>query len=113
MITNVHIVIRRHLRAVTVKSFISESFVDGEYTPVYTSGVNINLAIFPIGREDLNFYGPGVYTSQDFKFYEIGEGTINNKSEITFNGNKYLIDGGTQRSFAGNFTTYLGKRIDE
>jgi len=113
MITNVHIAIRRHLQTVTVKSLISESFVDGEYTPVYATGVNVQLAGFPIGRKDLNFFGDGVYTFQDRKFYEIGAGTLKDKSEITFDGDRYLIDGGTKRNREGGFTTYFGKRISD
>lgn len=113
MITNVHIAIRRHLRTMTVKSKTGESFVDGEYTPVYATGVSINLAAFPIGRRDANFFSDGVYTFQDRKFYEIGNGTLQDKSEISFDGNRYLIDGGTKRNFEGGFTTYFGKRIDD
>jgi len=113
MITNVHIAIRRHLQTVEVKSFISESFVDGEYTPVYATGVNVQLAVFPIGRRDLNFFGDGVYTFQDRKFYEIGAGTINDKSEATYNGDRYLLEGGERRNREGGFTTYFGKRISD
>lgn len=113
MITNVHIAIRRHLRTVTVKSLTGESFVDGEYSPNYATGVNIKMAVFPIGRRDANFFGEGHYTFQDKKFYELGAGTIQDKSEITFDDERYLVDGGTQRNYAGGFTTYFGKRISD
>ena len=113
MVTNVHIAIRRLLRTVTIKSFQSESFVNGEYTPVYATGVSVQMAVFPIGRRDANFFSDGEYTFQDRKFYEIGAGTINDKSEITFDGEHYLVDGGTKMNFEGGFTTYFGKRISD
>lgn len=113
MITNVHIAIRRHLQTITVKSLTGESFVDGEFTPVYATGVSVEMAVFPIGRRDASFFGEGVFTFQDRKFYEIGAGTINDKSEITFDDNRYLVDGGNKRNHAGGFTTYYGKRISD
>jgi|GEM_PF-2542765 len=112
-ITNVHIAITRHLRTVSVDVFQSESYVNGEYTPVYISGVNKSLGIFPITRRDLQFLSDGQYTFQDRKFYEIGSGTLTDKSIITYDNSRYKIDGGTRRNFEGGFTTYLGKRISD
>lgn len=112
-ITNVHIAIKKHLQTITVDTFIGESFVDGEYIPQYVTGVSMQLASFPITRRDLDFFPQGEYTFQDRRFYEIGAGTIQDKSVIMFGGDKYLVDGGTMRNFAGGFTTYLTKRISD
>jgi hypothetical protein len=90
----------RYMQDCTVKSLESEGYTDGEYTPVYATGISVRLAVFPL-------------TPRDLKFYEVGEGTITDKSEITFNDNKYLVNGGSNRFFHGGFTSYIGKRIDD
>jgi hypothetical protein len=114
MITSVHIAIDRHLQGVTYDRYVSESYENGELTPVYATGTNINLAIFPIGRKDLQFFPEGEYTFQDKKFYEkSSSGTIPNKSIIHVGTDKYLVDGGTDRNHAGGYITYLGKRISD
>ena len=110
-ITSVHLAINRYLRTVTVKEFVSESFVAGENVQVYAADTNKELAIFPLSNRDLKYLPEGEYTVQDKKIYEIGSGTISDKSEITFDGSRYIIDGGTRRDFEGGFTTYIGKRV--
>jgi hypothetical protein len=103
----------RYMQDCTVKSLESEGYTDGEYTPVYATGISVRLAVFPLTPRDLKFLGEGQFTMQDMKFYEVGEGTITDKSEITFNDNKYLVNGGSNRFFHGGFTSYIGKRIDD
>lgn len=112
-VTNVHIAINRHLRTMTVDVFQSESFVDGENTQVFSTGVNKTLAIFPLSNRDLQFLPDGVYTFQDKKIYEIGAGTLTDKSIVNFDGSRYIVDGGTKRNFEGGFTTYIGKRVSD
>ena len=111
-ITSVHLAINRHLRSATIKGLVSESFVDGENVQTYAADVIKELAVFPLSNRDLRYLPEGEYTAQDRKFYELGEGTIKDKSEIEFDGIRYIVDGGTQRNFEGGFTTYVGKRID-
>jgi hypothetical protein len=112
-ITNVHLAINRHLRDLVVEIPQSESYVDGELVVVSITGVNKELAIFPLSRRDLEFLPEGEYTFQDKKIYEIGSGTVEDKSIVTFDNSKYLVDGGTRRNFEGGFTTYIAKRISD
>jgi len=113
MITNVHIAINRHLQSVTVDRYHTESYVDGELTPVYVTGVSVDVAVFPIGRRDLDFFPEGTYTFQDKKFYQVTSGTITDKSIITVGDDRYKVDGGTIRIFEGGYVTYFGKRISD
>lgn len=113
-ITNVHVAIIRHLRAVTVDHFVSENYIDGENVQVYATGVSHELAIFPLSNRDLKYLPEGVYTFQDKKIYEIGaSGTLRDKGIIHFDNDRFLIDGGTRRGFEGGFITYLAKRISD
>lgn len=112
-ITQVHKAINRHLRTMTVDVFQSESYVNGEQVAVYATGVSKTLAVFPLSNRDMQFLPDGAYTFQDRKIYELGTGTLIDKSILNFDGDKYLIKGGTKRNFEGGFTTYMSKRIAE
>lgn len=112
-ITNVHTAIVRHLRTMTVDVYQSEGYVSGENVQVFSTGVSKTLAVFPLSNRDISYLPDGAYTFQDRKIYEIGAGTLTDKSILNFDSSRYLIDGGTRRNFEGGYTTYLAKRIAE
>ena len=113
-ITNVHVAINRYLQNITCDIYGSETYVDGELVKTYTAtGVTKKLAVFPLTNRDMRFLEQGQYTFQDKKVYEIGAGTLTDKSIITHDGSKYLIDGGTKRNFEGGYTIYISKKISD
>jgi hypothetical protein len=113
MITQVFKAIVKHLRPVQVRKFVSENYVKGENVRTFATPETIQLACFPITEKDLKFAPEGVYTIEDRKFYEIGSGTIPAKSEIIFNNERYEIKSFSDRSFDGNFTKYMAKKITD
>lgn len=114
MITQVFKAIERHLRPLNVDIFRNESFDSyGEVTQVFATGTIKELAIFPLGYRDLKYLGDGSYTFQDKKIFEVGSGTVSDKSIVHFDNDKYLIDGGTRRNHEGGFTTYIARRISD
>ncbi len=111
MITHVNKSIRKFLQPVLVNLFESESFDSaGELTQIYETGVSVELALFPLGNRELKYLPEGQFTNQDLKVYEIGAGTLTDKSIINYNEKEYLVNGGTQRDLEGGFTSYLAKR---
>jgi hypothetical protein len=112
-VTNVHRAINRHLQNVTIDVFLSESFVNGERVENFSTGVVKKLAVFPLNNRDLFYLDSGVYTFQDKKIFEIGAGTLTDKSIMTHEGSRYIVDGGTKRNFEGGFTSYISKRISD
>lgn len=111
MITHVNKAIRKFLQPVLVDLFSSESFDGaGELTQVYETGVSVKLALFPLSNRDLKYLPEGQFTNQDLKIYEVGAGTLTDKSIINYSDNKYLVNGGSQRDFEGGFTSYIAKR---
>jgi len=109
MITNVYTAIVKHLQTVTISN-VTESVVDGEYVETVVTGTK-QLGIFPLTMKDLNYTPEGAYTLQDKKLYEIGSGTIAKKSILNLSDGNYRIDEWSDRSFDGNFTMYIAKRI--
>lgn len=107
-------VISGFLRDVTVNLFEDETYNDsGILTTAYSSGTTKKLAVFLMNFKDIQNAGEGGYTSQDKKFYEIGSPSIPLKSIINFGSEKYLTDQISDRDFEGNFSMYIGKKIDD
>ena len=107
-------VIAKRLRTATVDLFQSETYDDyGKLQQVFATGVSKRLAIFPLTFKDLQFESEGGYNRQDKKFYEIGEPSINQKSIVYFEDEKYLVDQVSNRLFDGGFSMYIGKKIDD
>lgn len=108
MITNVNVAIIKHLRTLTIET-VSGVTINGEYVEITTSGTR-QLGVFPITSEELRTLPEGMYDFDDRKFYEIGAGTLNKKSYVIFNSNKYLLNRKSDRDFDGGFTVYFGKK---
>jgi hypothetical protein len=107
-------VISGFLRDVTVNLFEGETYNgSGILTTTYSSGTAKRLAIFPITFKDVQNASEGGYTMQDKKFYEIGSPSIPLKSIINFESEQYLTDQISDRNFEGNFSMYIGKKIDD
>jgi hypothetical protein len=107
-------VITQFLRDVAVNLFEGETYNgSGILTTTYSSGTAKRLAVFPMNFKDIQNAGEGGYTSQDKKFYEIGFPSIPLKSIINFGDEQYLTDQVSDRNFEGNFSMYIGKKIDD
>lgn len=112
-VTQVYKAIERHLRPLQLRRFLGEAIVRGQEVRTFGEPETIQLATFPITDKDLRFLPEGVYTIQDRSFYEIGSGTIPQKSEITFENEKFELKSIAGRSFEGNFSKYIGKKITD
>jgi hypothetical protein len=112
-LTSVDRAIKRHLRPTQIARFESEGFIRGQYSRTFGDVTSIDLARFPLTDKDLRYLPEGVYTFQDFKLYEIGSGTIPNKSEMILGSERFEIKSFSDRSFEGNYTHYLAKRITD
>lgn len=111
-LTAVHTAIVRHLRTVTVTPPGAEEVIGGEYVSVHGIPASMSVAVFPLTDKELRFLPEGAYTKQDVKLYEIGGRTIASKSLVaTPDGDTYLVNDYVDRSFEGNFSKYLCKRL--
>jgi len=104
--------LKRHLRTCTVTPPGTEQTIGGEVVRTPGTPVSMSLAVFPLSAKELKFLPEGVYTKQDVKLYEMGGRTIQPQSTVeTPDGDSYLVNDYTDRSFEGNFSKYLCKRF--
>jgi hypothetical protein len=110
MITRAYRALLNRLRTVSVYQY-SEKFVDCERIETLSASGTKNLCIIPITPKHLKYLPEGVYTLQDKKFYEVGSGTIAEKSIIQITEtDKYRVNQIDDRYLDGGFTVYLGKK---
>ena len=111
-LTGVASAIVRHKRTVTVTPPGAETLLGGEYVKVSGTPVSMSVAVFPLTDKELRFLPEGSYTKQDVKIYEIGGRTIEARSIVTVpDGGTYLVNDYVDRTFEGNFSKYLCKRL--
>jgi len=108
MITTAYTPILKHLKTYTVET-ASGVHVDGEYVETLTSSF-CDLAAFPLTAKDLRMATDGAYTSQDKKYYEVGEQSLNHHDVIVDGSDRYRIMQITDRYNDGGFVIYMGKR---
>lgn len=111
-LTSVYSALNRHLRTVTVTPPGTETRIGGEPVRVAGTPVEMSLAVLPLTDKELRHLPEGTYTKQDVKLYEIGGRTIQSRSTVeTPDGDLFTVNDYVDRSFEGNFSKYLCKRL--
>lgn len=88
-------------------------YVDGEYSPGSDAEESVQMIAIPITPAQLKNLPEGAYQAGDMRFYHKGEAMYSAGDVFTVGGVSYKVRDITDRSFEGNFTIYLAKRVYE
>ena len=106
-------VIANRVADYTVDIVASGSYVKGRYQKAPITPTTKSLAIFPITTRDLTALPEGYYTIEDIKAYQLGSPDIPLQSVIHYNGKEYKVMAVSDRQKDGDFSYYIGKKIDD
>jgi len=102
------------MRAVTVvKKTTVGVYKDGEYTPGVETTETAQMVVIPITPAQLKNLPEGAYQAGDMRFYHRGKTVYASGDVFEVGGVRYMIRDVMDRSFEGNFSVYLAKRIYE
>lgn len=88
-------------------------YVDGEYSPGSETAETAQMITIPITPAQLKNLPEGAYQAGDMRFYHKGEAVYSPGDVFSVGGVDYKVRDITDRSFEGNFTIYLAKRVYE
>jgi hypothetical protein len=88
-------------------------YVDGEYMPGAETMHTAQMIIIPITLTQLKNLPEGAYQAGDMRFYYKGRSVYAPGDIFEVDGVRYMVRDIIDRSFEGNFTMYLAKRIYE
>lgn len=112
--TGVSSAIVRFLKPVIWRKLGLELWVMGKLQRTASVDTSVDLASFPMTAKDLKFQEQGSYTTEDRKYYQIGNTySISEKDEIIENGLNYSITQVTDRMDHGGFIFYLSKKVQK
>ena len=102
------------IRNVTViKKTTVGVYVEGEYTPGAETTETAQMVVIPITPTQLKNLPEGAYQAGDMRFYHKGRSVYAAGDVFEVGGVRYMVRDVTDRSFEGNFSMYLAKRIYE
>jgi hypothetical protein len=106
-------IVKRKYATYQLERKTGEGLTKGRASKTYSAAESIELAIIPVGRGDLAAAPEGTITSQDIKIYRAAELDIEEGSRLTYKGNKYEIRSLVSRFDNGQYSQYIGKRLND
>ncbi len=86
-------------------------YVGGEWEEGSTEETSAQMVTIPVTPAQLRSLPEGRYQAGDMKFYHSGSPIFQAGDIFTLDDVKYEVKDITDRSFNGDFTLYMGKRI--
>lgn len=94
-----------------VKKTTVGAYVNGEWVEGSEASDSAEMIAIPITPAQLRHLPEGVYQAGDMRFYHTGEAVYGPGDVFTVSGVNYEVKDIADRSFEGNFTIYLAKRV--
>jgi hypothetical protein len=96
-----------------VKKTTAGVYIKGEWVPGDEAEESVEMITIPITPAQLKQLPEGAYQAGDMRFYHKGSAVYEPEDVFIVSNIKYQVRDITDRSFEGNFTIYLAKRIYE